>query len=443
MERQEPRHVTAIPRLWPFKRVFYGWAVVAASSSAVFTQVPMYGPVISVFVKPIGDEMGWSRGEIALAFTGGSLVGLGLSAVVGKQLDRYGARAAVAVAGMIVAGVLVGLALMQEVWHFWLLFGIGRTAALAGINLGTSVAVVNWFVRRRGRAVAFLGMSLRGGQAVFPLLIVAIMAGYSWRHAFGVLAVISLVFVVTPAWIFLRRRPEDLGLLPDGDPPPAESSPAAPSGPLGAAGPQPSRASRGEASWTLGEARRTRAFWLLVVATMGVVFAQTAVNLHAVASFQDRGIADAFAGVFVFVYAGTAAVSAVPFGSLADRIHIRWVVVIATLFFGASIVVMIAADSVATALLFAVLYGLGAGGWTIGYTLLFANYFGRGHVGAVRGFAQTVSSPVGAVGPLLAGYLHGVTGNYTLSFQIMLGSFAVVLVALLLAKPPRKPGPAA
>ena len=436
MERPSPTTASAIPRLWPFKRVFYGWAVVAASSAATFTQVPMYGPVISVFVKPIGDELGWSRGEIALAFTAGTLVGLGLSALVGKQLDRYGARAAVVIAGMIVTGVLVGLALMQEVWQFWLLFGSGRAAALVGINLGTSVAVVNWFVRRRGRAVGFLSMSLRGGQAVFPLLIVAIIAGYSWRHAFGVLAVISLVFVVTPAWLFIRRRPEDMGLLPDGDQPPPEGS-------AGKAVPQaPQRSRRDEVSWTLAEARRTRAFWLLVVATMSVVFAQTAVNLHAVASFQDRGIADAFAGVFVFVYAGTAAVSAVPFGSLADRIHIRWVVVIATLFFGASIVVMIAADSVATALLFAVLYGLGAGGWTIGYTLLFADYFGRGHVGAVRGFSQVVSSPVGAAGPLVAGYLHGVTGDYTLSFQIMLGSFAVVLAALVLAKPPGKQGPA-
>ena len=438
MEHPPSTAAAAIPRLWPFKRVFYGWAVVAASSAAVFTQVPMYGPVISVFVKPIGDELGWSRGEIALAFTGGTLVGLGLSAVVGKQLDRYGARAAVVVAGMIVAGVLVGLALMQEVWQFWLLFGSGRAAALAGINLGTSVAVVNWFVRRRGRAVGFLSMSLRGGQALFPLLIVAIIAGFTWRHAFGVLAVISLVFVVTPAWLFLRRRPEDFGLLPDGDAPRVDGPPGDPGA---AAGPAASpRARRDEVSWTLAEARRTRVFWLLVVATMSVVFAQTAVNLHAVASFQDRGIADAFAGVFVFVYAGTAAVSSVPFGALADRIHIRWVLVLGTLFFGASIAVLIAADSVPTALLFAVLYGLGAGGWTIGYTLLFANYFGRGHVGAVRGFSQVVSSPVGAAGPLLAGYLHGVTGDYTLSFQIMLGSFAVVLAALLLAKPPRKQG---
>ena len=173
----------------------------------------MYGPVISVFVKPIGDELGWSRGEIAVAFTGGSLVGMGLSVLVGKQLDRYGARVAVVVGGMIVTGALVGLALMQEVWQFWLFFGAGRAAALAGINLGVSVAVVNWFVRKRGRAVAYLSISLRGGQALYPLLITALIVGFTWRHAFAVLAVISLVFLVLPAWPFLRRRPADMGLL--------------------------------------------------------------------------------------------------------------------------------------------------------------------------------------------------------------------------------------
>ena len=159
-----------VPLLWPFKRSFYGWGIVSTSVLVSFAQVPMYGPVLSVFVSPLHDDMGWSFGEISVAFTVGSLFGAVVSALVGGQLDRYGARAAIVVSGMVITGTLIGLAMMQEVWQFWALFGLGRTAALAGINLGTSVAVANWFVRKRGRAISLLGVGMRTGQATIMRL---------------------------------------------------------------------------------------------------------------------------------------------------------------------------------------------------------------------------------------------------------------------------------
>jgi MFS family permease len=413
-----------IPRLWPFKRGYYGWGIVATSVLVSFAQVPMYGPVLSVFVKPIGDDMGWSRGDISLAFTIGSLLGSFASSVVGHYIDRYGARLSVVIAGMIVTGVLIGLAMMQEIWQFWILFGAGRTAALAGINMGTSVAVANWFIRKRGRAVSFLGIGLRTGQATFPLFIAPIILWFSWRHAYAMLAVVAFTLIVIPGWLFLRRRPEDLGMLPDGEPAPV-------AGETTSSKPNVAR----DVSWTLHDATRTLSFWMIVSAVTIVVFAQTAVNLHAVASFQDRGIADAFAGVFVFIYAGTAALSAYAWGSLMDRFHVRWVSMFATCLTASAMLVLIFADNMAMALLFSVLFGLGIGGWTVGQVVLFANYFGRAHAGAIRGFGQLAAGPVGAAGPLLAGYLHDATGDYTVPFKIFFASLGLVIIALLLARP--------
>jgi MFS family permease len=418
-----------IPRFWPFKRSFYGWGVVSTSVLVSFGQVPMYGPVLSVFVKPISDDMGWSRGEISLAFTLGSLGGSFASSVVGHQIDKYGARTAVVVAGMVITGALIGLALMQEVWQFWIFFGVGRTAAIVGINLGTSVAVASWFVRKRGRAVSFLGIGLRSGQATFPLMIAPIIIALSWRHAYGILAVVAFVLIILPGWLFIRRRPEDMGLLPDGERPDAAGVADSAARPLAAE----------EESWTLQQARRTPAFWLLIVASMTVVFAQTAINLHAVASFQDRGVADAFAGVFVFVFAGMAALSAYAWGVLMDRVHIRWGTMLATGFMAASVVAIMFADNVPMALLFAVLFGLGAGGWTVAQVIIFANYFGRGHLGAIRGVALAIAGPVGAAGPLVAGYLQTYTGDYMLSFRIFLVALVVVILALFFAVPPKHP----
>ena len=117
------------------------------------------------------------------------------------------------------------------------------------------------------------------------------------------------------------------------------------------------------------------------------------------------------AGLFVFVFAGTAAVSAYSWGMLMDRIHVRWGSLLATFFLAAAMVLLIVADNVAMAVAFAVVFGLSAGGWTVAQTLLFANYFGRGHLGAVRGASQVVSAPVGAAGPLMAGYLQDLHGE--------------------------------
>ena len=418
----------SIPRLWPFKSIFYGWAIVGTAVVVTFAQVPMYGPVLSVFVTPIEEELGWARWETAMAFTIGSLGGSIASAAVGHLLDRYGARTAVVVAGMLVTGALLGLAVMQEVWQFWGLFGLGRTAALTGVNLGLTVALGNWFIRKRGRAVSFMSIGLRAGQALVPLLIVTpIILAYSWRHAYVALAVMAFVFIALPGWLFIRRRPEDFGLLPDG----AEQAPGA-----------QAVESDGEVSFTLAEARRTSAFWLLTIATMTVIFAQTAVNFHAVPSVEDRGVSQAFSGTFVFIIMGSAAFSAYGWGALMDKIHVRWATAIATVFSAASMIVLIFADSILLASVFGVLFGLGTGGWTIAQTMLFANYFGRRHLGSIRGLSQLLAAPLSSFGAVLAGLIQTFTDSYTLAFLIFFGALVIVVVALLLARPPRKPAPA-
>ena len=447
-----------LPRLWPFKKVFYGWAIVGTSVVVTFAQVPMYGPVLSVFVTPIEQELGWARWETAMAFTIGSLGGSVGSALIGHLLDRYGARAAVVVSGMLVTGALLGLAVMQEVWQFWGLFGLGRTAALAGVNLGVTVALGNWFIRKRGRALSFMTVGLRAGQALVPLAIVTpLILAYSWRHAYLALAVMAFLFVALPGWLFIRRRPEDFGLLPDGERGPGEVPASAGTTTNGAgtttsgagtttsgAGTTTSGAGTadGEVSFTLAEAKRTPAFWLLTIATMTVIFAQTAVNVHAVPSVEDRGVSQAFSGTFVFIIMGTAALSAYGWGALMDKIHVRWATIIATLFSAVAMIVLIFADTIFMAAVFGVLFGLGTGAWTISQILLFANYFGRRHLGAIRGLSQLLAAPLSSFGAVLAGAIQTVTGGYTLAFLIFFVALVIVVLSLLLAKPPHKPPPA-
>jgi MFS family permease len=413
-----------ISRAWPFKRTFYGWAVVIAAFSASFGEVPAFGPILGIFMKPIEDELGWSRATIALGFTIGSLVGSMVSMVVGRLADRYGARLVVAIAGVLISSSMLAISQVQEPWQFWASFGVARASAVAGVELGTSVAVAKWFYRKRARTLALKGVGQRGGQWVMPLLIYPVMVAWDWRTAFLMLAGTSFLLIVVPSLVYMRRQPEDYGLLPDG-----EEVAVGPGGITQAGTP--------EVQWSLAEARRTRAFWLITVFTLCTPFVQGATNLHMVANFQDKGMDNLLAVSILPIFALSAMLSIMPMGFLLERIHVRYGAMLQAGVLIASLLVLIAADDYWEGVVFAVLFGVAAGMRNIVETLLLANYYGRGSLGAIKGFTAPfkVISPMG---PLFAGFVYDTSGSYQTAFITFIGVAFVMLFSMLAAKPPLK-----
>lgn len=417
-------HPPSLPRLWP-RRVYYGWAIVYTSFFVSIAQVPMYGPVFSVFVRPIEAELGWSRSTITLAFTFGSLGGSLLAAPVGSVVDRYGARGVMAGAGVVVTAALLGVASMSEPWHFWAAYGAARAAAVAGVGLSTSVAIANWFIRMRGRATAIRAAGQRGGQAVVPLMALPVLLLMGWRETFVVFAVAALVLVTAPSLLLMKRRPEDFGLRPDG----------------GARGPSERRGAgpAGEHSWQLREVRATRTLWMLTVGMSAGLAAQIAINIHAVPNFQDKGISEGLAVTVASVFTGIAAVSLAGWGMVVERVHVRYVSMAAMALFIAAMGVLLVADSYPMAVLFAVLFGLGTGGWTVSQMIMIPNYFGRLHAGSIKGFISPVEGLLGVSGPLVAAFIFDSTRSYDAAFVAAAAVFAVGLCAFYLAKPLRAP----
>ncbi|MDA0797656.1 MAG: MFS transporter [Chloroflexi bacterium] len=417
-----------IPKAWPFKRVFYGWAIVWTGFVASFGMVPMFGPVLGVFFEPIQEELGWSRATMAFAFTLGSMTSSLATFAFGRVLDKYGARAIVVIAGVIITLAMLGISFMQEPWQFWILFGLGRGSALGGIQIGVGISIANWFVRRRPRAVAIRQSGLRAGQAIFPMLIVAILAVTGWREAWRILAVLTGLLIIIPGAIFLRRRPEDLGLYPDGEKP-ADASAAAPRG-FG-------RDIR-DISWTLKEARRTRAFWMIVMFVSVDRFALGAINLHMVISFQDKGLSAVQAVSILSLFAATSALTGVPWGFVFEKLHIRFGAMLISFLLLLSMGVLIIADTYPMAILFGLVFGFAVGGSSLVETLLWSDFFGRRHMGEIRAFTAPfrLLSPVG---PTAAGYIFDTTGSYRIAYSIFGGVFFVMLLAMSFATVPVKP----
>ena len=433
MNVKGPSPSTSIPRVWPFKRVYYGWAIVIATFVISFGQVPVFGPVLGVFILPMQQELGWSRATLSFGFTVGSITGSVTTFIIGSLLDRYGARIIVVSAGIIIAGAMLGLGMMDQPWQFWTFFGMGRGAALAGIQGGTSVALANWFIRKRGRAMAIKGMGLRIGQATFPLIIFAIMTASTWRHAYLWLAGLTFVCIVLPSALYIRRRPEDMGLHPDGMAPNA----VPPEGTSNASRPSRGRPEGYEESWTLAEARKTRALWLLILFSLVAPFALGSMNLHMVANFQDKGIPDGLAVSVLSIFAAVSSVTVLPWGFLLERVHVRYASMLMCAFQGIACVIIIVAKTFPMAVAFSVVYGIGQAGWAVIQNLIIADYVGRRHAGAIRGFTSPFRL-LGPFGPVFTGYVRDITGSYTLAFQILTGAFVINFMLLLLAVPPKK-----
>ncbi len=425
MEKQEYTQQHRSLPWWP-SRLFYGWAIALTGFVVSFASVTFYGPLLSIWFKPIQDSTGWSSGQIAAAFSIGSLSSGILTWAIGRILDRYGARQVIVLSGVFLTGSLIGLALMSSPWHLWLLYGSGRAVTMAGVQLGTTVTISNWFIKRRASATAVSGFGQRLGQALLPLAIVPVILTLGWREAFAVMALPTFLLIVIPAYLFIRRRPEDYGLQPDGVQTQSSDDPTA--------------ASRGqEYSFSLSEAKRIPAFWLLVVSMAFIFFAAMAVNIHAAPHFQEKGISLQYSAFIVFTFAMTSAVMTAPWAWLMDRIHIRFGTALVCGVFVLAMGIVSNVDSFAGSIVFGLVFGVAQGGWTLSQRLLVPNYFGRASAGAIRGQMGLMMAFVTPVGPVAAGILRDVAGNYDMVFVALAIVFISAGCLLLLAIPGNPP----
>ena len=305
-------------------------------------------------------------------------------------------------------------------------FALARGTAAAGAQLGTMVALASWFVRKRGRVVGLLGVGQRAGQAIMPLPIVAIMAWLGWREAWLALAGFAFLALVLPSAAYMRRRPEDYGMLPDGRRPTHDVR-------IGEVTEE-----AGEELWSLAEARRTVTLWALIVAQAAVVLSVNATNLHITAHLQDKGLSQNQAATALMVYLAVAMLSVFGWGLLMERVHTRYLALTAVMLYFTAMVLAIAVSSFPTAVLFSLVFGSALGVWTVVSRMMFANYFGRRSFGTIRGFAAPIMAGVSMVGPIFAGRVWDVTGSYDLSFTIFAGVFGIAFVAFALAKPATK-----
>ena len=401
--------------------MFYGWLVVAGAFVSHLLSYGILTVAFGIFFPFMADALHLGRGLLASISAAARLVSAAISPVVGPLVDRRGPRVIMALGVLSLAGGAVVLAAASTAWH--VLLGYGLVMAFGSVALGEltgDTTVARWFVRRRGRALAFSTMGLSTAGIVLPLPTALLIERHGWRGAWIALGAVTLVLGLA-ATAAMRRRPEDYGLLPDGADTRAPASAAAVR----------------EVSLGARQAARTPAFWLLIVSTNLAGLGFFGVNLHLFSFVTDRGLSAALAAS-VITYLYTLHTVAKPlWGLIAERLHVRYC--IAGCYAGGALGVLllvVGSGSVVWLLAFATVYGLTRGAQSFVTSLAWADYFGREAQGAIRGLASPFRHLSAAAGPVVGGLLYDATGDYRLAFMIFAASFAAGAAVALAARPP-------
>ena len=416
-------------------KFFYGWTIVAVGFLAHIASAFSISSTLSVFLKPLSSDLGISRGVFSLIRSGEILIGAAAAPLVGTVLDRHGGRWLMAAGGLISGAGFLLLGQSQNFWQFalfrWLLVSPGDS--LMG-SMVVNVSISRWFVRMRGRALALAGMGHGLAKVGMPLLAASLILHTGWRGAWAVFGLVTLGLVVGPALLFMRRRPEDMGLLPDGSRvhddnglPAKEKSSA-----------RAVRSAIDDVTWSRREALRTPAFWLIVI-TFGVAHVGvTGLNLHVFSFVSDQGHPAMVAAFVMSTIAFMQFSTPMVWGLLAERWNLGKLIMAKFLIQAVGILLALSDPGVVALYAGFFLYGIGMGGTSILAEMIWANYFGRISLGTVRGMGSLLTSLFSAGGPPFFGILFDYTQSYYLSFSIFIGMlFASALLSLFL-RPPKK-----
>ena len=407
---------------------FYGWVVVAVAFVTTGLGVNAR-TAFSLLFPPILDEFGWERGVTAGAFSFGFLVSAVLSPSLGRLMDRRGPRFVMEMGvGLVAAGLLLA-PLMSQPWHLYATLGLlvgGGSVCLS--YTGQSLYLPNWFVRRRGLAMSLAFAGVGVGSIILLPLVQGIIGRAGWRTACVVLGLLVLA-VLVPLNLLVRRRPQDLGLEPDGD-----------RGAGGSTGP-PSNivdAAWVAVDWTLARAMRTTRFWWIAVGFLCGLFAWYAVQVHQTKYLVEVGFSPGQAAWALGFVSLTGIPGQIGLGHLSDRIGREWVWTVGTTGFAicyVSLLLLQGAPTPALLWLMVISQGMLGYGLTSVVGAIPAEIFQGRQFGTIMGTLMLAAIGGGALGPWLGGLLYDRTGSYASTFWIAIGCCVLSAIAIWLASP--------
>lgn len=414
--------------------VYYGWVVFAIANLPSFGARPVASvAVLSVFVIPMTEEFGWSRGMFSGAVSLGAVFGVVMSPYAGRLIDRYGSGVILAGCSAVVGVCAMLLALVTQAWTYYAIYVPGRAVFSAPLELGTTTAISNWFIRRRPLALAWFGAVQGVGLGLLPLVAAILIDAFEWRSAWVALGVFTLATGILPPLLLMARRPEDMGLVAD----PARETEKRGNAPTLTL-PQGEREMSAwrDTDYTVRQAVRTPAFWILAFFSMVGFMAQAGVSLHQTAHYVDAGVSHGQAALVATSFAMGQIPGGMVWSVVGRRIPVRLMLAISAVWVAGGVFGIGFTERLVWGILFGFLFGAGVGGLHMLLRLAWADYYGRLHLGAIRGLTLPAQIGGQAIGPVVSGFMFDASGGYLLPFVIFGAAVGISALLVLAAIPP-------
>lgn len=402
----------------PSRKWFYGWIIVAV---CCINLMVVFGVRLSfsVFFVALIDEFGWSRADTAFIYSIGMIVFATTSTLAGIALDKWGARRTFGVGAAILTLGLILSSRVQNIIEMSISYGCVAGLGITVLGLAPHASLIaRWFKRYRGMAIgiAFAGTGI--GSFLITPGTEYVISSYSWRTAYTVLA--GLTFAMIPLiFFFLRQNPADLQLHPDGSEMLNNGIPA-----------------QSEREWTMSQAIRTPAFWLLIIAATGAIGPVRMLTVHQLAIMVEAGFDRSHAAVAVGFSGAVTSIAFIILGAISDKLGRRLIYLIGSFSLVSAMFILGGLHSPTQSvwlLAYAILLGFGEGSRSSLVTAVASDLFPGNALGAINGAVGAAFGLGAAVLPWAAGLFYDLQGNYISAFLITMCIVIISTLALWLA----------
>ncbi|MFC7063676.1 MFS transporter [Halobacillus seohaensis] len=398
---------------------YYGWMIVFIAGLGVFFSGPGQTYSISIFIDFYIEDFGYTRSTVSgLYSTATLLAGLALF-MMGRVVDRFGQRTMMVVVGTLLSLALFWNALMAGAFMMFVGFFLIRLLGQGSMTLIPNTLVPQWFIKKRGRALSVMVIGGFASSAAFPPLNAFLIESIGWRSTWGIYGGAILVIFVPLAYFLVRNQPKDIGEVPDGSP-----------RKMGTGQEGSELIEVNEKSWTLKEAMKTRAFWFVLFCVSVPALVNTAVTFHLVSIMEGKGLGTGIAATVLALMAVIGFPVTFIVGYLVDRFRVHYILAITFLGHLITLLVLYFTNAWWMAISFGVVWGIVNGFERIVLNIVWPNYFGREHLGSIKGLAQTTMVIGSALGPLPFGIFYDWLGGYQ---QIILITLLFPLTASVLS----------
>ena len=406
-------------------RPFAGWRMLAVASLAVFATGPAQTYGVSPFVDPMTTDLGVSRSLFSTLYSIGTLTSAAILIVAGRQLDRHGNRAVLAIASVLFGAGLALMGVASGLVTLLLGFIVLRSFGQGVVSLAARTLVPHWFHSRAGRAFSILGVGGMASQAIVPTWNQTLIDTVGWRETWLINAGVMWLVLLPLTWLVVRNRPADLGQEPYG----AE--------PVLSGDTRP----RHEWGFDVRQASRTFAFYALLFAGAVPALVLTGLSLNQTGILTDRGLDATLAATMFGIGAAAALPTSLAAGWLYDRYPAHYVLIAGQTFMGIGMVVLLTIESIEGAIVYSVLRGMCEGCWTVSIDVVWPTWFGRRYLGRIRSLGFAVGVFGAALGPIPFGFAFDRLGDYDPAILGLLVLPVAAIIAILLARRPTLPAP--